>query len=81
MQTRRWWKRRLGSRSKTVWVRFKLGLEREIKVRQNEKLIVQEGIESVKLKERKILAEQAKRLVKTKVDFNQNYDRELKTAY
>ncbi|CAD8195383.1 unnamed protein product [Paramecium pentaurelia] len=64
-----------------AWKSQQDGLEREIKNRQNEKLIVQEGIESVNLKERKILAEQAKRLVKTKVDFNQAYDKELKTAY
>ncbi|CAD8115410.1 unnamed protein product [Paramecium sonneborni] len=64
-----------------AWKSQQDGLEREIKNRQNEKLIVQEGVESVNLRERKILAEQAKRLVKAKVDFNQAYDHELKTAY
>ncbi|CAD8194680.1 unnamed protein product [Paramecium pentaurelia] len=64
-----------------AWKSQQDGLEREIKNRQNEKLIVQEGVESVNLRERKILAEQAKRLVKAKVDFNQAYDHDLKTAY
>ncbi|CAD8189940.1 unnamed protein product [Paramecium octaurelia] len=63
-----------------AWKSQQDGLEREIKI-QNEKLIVQGGIKSVNLKEMKILEEQAKRLIKTKVDFNQAYDKELKTAY
>lgn len=46
-----------------AWKSQQDGLEREIKNRQNEKLISQEGIESVKMKERKILAEAAKKLV------------------
>ena len=57
------------------------GLEREIKERQNEKLINQERIESINNKERTILANAARTLVQSKVDFNKQYDKSLSQAY
>jgi hypothetical protein len=55
-------------------------LEREIKDRQNSKLINQEKTESINMKERKILALSAKKLVESKVDFNKEYDKTMKQA-
>ncbi len=57
-----------------AWKSQQDGAEREIKIRQNTKLIDQEGVESVKYKERKILAESAKKLVESKITFNKEYD-------
>lgn len=56
------------------WEGQEKGAEREIKHRQNSKLLEQEQIQGVKYGERKILAQSAKRLIAEKLDFITQYD-------
>jgi len=63
-----------------AWKSLEDGAEREIQMRQNSKLIVQEGIESVLLKERKILAQRATTEIEAKLEYLREYDHTLEQA-
>jgi hypothetical protein len=63
-----------------AWKSLEDGAEREIKMRQNSKLIVQEGIESVLLKERKILAQRATTEIEAQLEYLREYDQTLEQA-
>jgi len=58
-----------------AWQSLEEGAEREIKFRQNVKLLEQEGVESIKLRERKILATRATKEIEEKLDQLREYDR------
>ena len=59
-----------------AWKRLEMGAERQTKVTQNQKLIEQYAMETVKLKETKLKAKAAKELVMEKVKRNAAYDAE-----
>ncbi|KRX04389.1 hypothetical protein PPERSA_05650 [Pseudocohnilembus persalinus] len=63
-----------------AWQNLQQGAEREIREKQVNALIDQERIESIKYKERKILAETAKRTVKQKQEWNNEYDKKYEKA-
>jgi len=63
-----------------AWKSLEEGAEREIKFRQNVKLLEQEGVETVKLKERKILAARAVTQVEEKLEALREYDRAVEIA-
>lgn len=63
-----------------AWAALEHGAEREILVRQNNKLINQERLESIKLKERTILTQAAKTEIADKVEELRNYDIRLNSA-
>jgi len=63
-----------------AWKSLEDGAEREMKMRQNTKLMDQEGIESIKWKERKILAQRATTEIETKLDQFREFDRTLEEA-
>lgn len=62
------------------WRALQEGAEREIKQRQNDKLIEQEKIETINLKERNLLAKAAETEIKSKLDIMKNFDSELQRA-
>jgi len=63
-----------------AWQSLEEGAEREIKYRQNVKLSEQEGVETIKLKERKILAARAVTQVEEKLEALREYDRAVEVA-
>jgi len=63
-----------------AWQSLEEGAEREIKYRQNVKLFEQEGVETIKLKERKILAARAVTQVEEKLEALREYDRAVEVA-
>ena len=60
-----------------AWKGQEEGAEREIKYRQNDKLIEQEKIEGTKYRERKILATVLKSEINQKLQFINEYDENL----
>lgn len=62
------------------WRALQEGAEREIKQRQNDKLIEQERIETINLKERNLLAKAAEADIQSKLDIMKNFDNELQRA-
>jgi len=63
-----------------AWKSLEDGAEREIKMRQNVKLLEQEGFESIKLRERKILAGRAVSEVEEKLEALRVYDHTVEVA-
>lgn len=60
-----------------AWKSLQNGAERDILKRQNDKLMLNMGLEGIKMKDRKILAETAKRELEGKLDFMKSYDENL----
>ncbi|KAL4453394.1 hypothetical protein ABPG74_017601 [Tetrahymena malaccensis] len=63
-----------------AWKGQQEGAEREIKYRQNQKLLDQEQVLGVKYHERKIIADNSKKLVQEKLEFIEQYDENMERA-